>query len=481
MSPSSAAFATQSSYASSVHSAAGADVGGGADSLLSSDPTSARTWLRHNKHGKQLALLDKFLMEVRLGRLSTPLLSASSTQLPSLQSSDRLLVAVRTVELLRHLVGSTRWRSAAQLLGLLRGVGREIDDAGGYKEPVVGNVVRRVMAAVREEALRESLAVPVGDGDGKLGAPPTASSSAADSAPSPGGRLSLQSMLWALPQQHVRTKPPSATAQASYNQRQESFGSAADLELQQSEAASAAVAYYPPTYYASRPDLKQTIMEAIQEIVNDMDDIYRNINDQAALHIHSDEIILTCGKSKTIEQFLVAASKKRTFQVVVCESAPGYGGHAVARNLADAGIDTIVVHDSAVAAIMARVHKVLIPAHAVLANGGLVAYSGCNAVALAAQYHSVPVVCVTGLFKLCPQYPHEGQDTLNELLSPSSVVDYSELCHPKLREVELINPVHDYVKPENVSLYITNVGSFQPSFTYRLLAEYYHVDDWESF
>ena len=159
----------------------------------------------------------------------------------------------------------------------------------------------------------------------------------------------------------------------------------------------------------------------------------------------------------------------------------GYGGHEMATSLAEAGIDTMVIHDAAIFAMMARVHKVIIPAHAVLANGGLIANSGCNLVAMAAQHHSVPVVCITGIFKLCPVFPHDGQDTLNDLLSPSTVIDYAELTDRKLADVEFVNPLHDYIQPDQVNLYVTNVGSFQPSFIYRLLAEYYHTDDWASF
>jgi translation initiation factor eIF-2B subunit beta len=157
----------------------------------------------------------------------------------------------------------------------------------------------------------------------------------------------------------------------------------------------------------------------------------------------------------------------------------------MATNLADAGIDTCVIHDSATFGMMARVHKVILGAHAVLANGGLVAMSGANMVALAAHQNAVPVVCLTGMFKLTPLYPHEGQDTLNDLLSPSSVVSYEECqsSHPAsiMQDVVLVNPVHDYIRPELINLYVTNVGSFQPSYIYRLLAEYYHNDDWESF
>lgn len=132
---------------------------------------------------------------------------------------------------------------------------------------------------------------------------------------------------------------------------------------------------------------------------------------------------------------------------------------------------------------MARVNKVILPAHAVLANGGLIAPSGCNLVVLGASQNSVPVVCLTGLFKLTPLYPHEGQDTLNDLLSPSGVVEYAELIANGrvMSNVDFVNPMHDYIRPELINLYVTNVGSFQPSYVYRLLAEYYHSDDWAAF
>lgn len=153
----------------------------------------------------------------------------------------------------------------------------------------------------------------------------------------------------------------------------------------------------------------------------------------------------------------------------------------MAKSLAEAGIDTTVINDSATFAIMARVNKVLLPAHAVLANGGLIAPSGCNMVALAAAENAVPIVSITGMFKLCPMYPHEGQDTLQDFVSPSSVMDYSELSDEVMSNVELINPVHDYISPESIKLYVTNIGAFQPSYIYRLLSEYYHIDDTKSF
>jgi translation initiation factor 2B subunit (eIF-2B alpha/beta/delta family) len=40
--------------------------------------------------------------------------------------------------------------------------------------------------------------------------------------------------------------------------------------------------------------------------------------------------------------------------------------------------------------MMARTNKVILGTHAVLANGGLIAFTGSHAVALAAKHHAVP-------------------------------------------------------------------------------------------
>lgn len=55
--------------------------------------------------------------------------------------------------------------------------------------------------------------------------------------------------------------------------------------------------------------------------------------------------------------------------------------------------------------------------------------------------------------------------------------------------MDVLNPAFDYIPPDLVSLYITNVyvfnslttnlsrGCYIPSYIYRLLAEYYDPDD----
>lgn len=55
---------------------------------------------------------------------------------------------------------------------------------------------------------------------------------------------------------------------------------------------------------------------------------------------------------------LVINSTRGSMQVVVAEGAPHYGGHQMARELAQAGIVTTAICDSATFAMMARVNKV---------------------------------------------------------------------------------------------------------------------------
>ena len=442
--------------------------------LTSSDPVEVRKWLSsHPGQRKVVALLDRFLVDLKRGKLLSSVRSSNSNQ------STSLLVTHRIVNLLRHLIGSTYWKSAAELICLVRGIGRELHLNGQLV--AIGNIVRRVIATIREEtdAIYQEETKKQGN---------SVSSS---------GRLSLDNMLWALPQQ-VR--------KSSRSDRSLSFsGTNSDVSSKKSqyqsntnvtsrdrhESVSTLVEeqtqtdLFPPHYFDSRPDLKQTIMEGIQEISTDLEDLHKNINEQASNHIFSGEVVLTIGQSKTVELFLKNAAKcKRVFQVIIVVSGVGSvdGMYEMAKSLTNAGIETTITSQSAVFAVMARVHKVLLPARAVLANGGLVSsVAGSSLVAIAAQHHAVPVHCVTGLFKLCPRYPHEGQDTLNELLGLVPLPCDDEEFGSLLDEVEYINPATDYIEPRYINLYVTNVGSFQPSFIYRMLAENYYADDWDSF
>lgn len=203
-----------------------------------------------------------------------------------------------------------------------------------------------------------------------------------------------------------------------------------------------------------------------------------NIANQASEHIHSNEIIMTLGKSTTVERFLQSASKTRKFQVIVVEAAPSCSGHAMSVNLGKSGIVTTLIPDSAVFAMMARINKVIISTHTVMANGGLRAMSGAHTIALAARHYSVPVMVLAPMYKLSPIYMCSyEQDAFNVCESPAMVMPYS--VGPLATKVHVYNPVFDYVPPELVTLFISHQGGNAPSYIYRMLQELYHPDDYE--
>ncbi len=341
--------------------------------------------------------------------------------------------AIKTLELLQSIVSKARITTFSALIRKIREIGRRVADAN-RTQLTVGNSVRRVLHIVRQivaehqqQGARRASMSPASPraGDAKIDPLPTME----------------------LPETN-RTLSKIMDSDDK-----------ADL-----------------TRIPLTPSLKQRLIDEISELISDVRNVYMNIKEYSVEHVHAREVILTSGYSTTVRHFLTEASKlDREFEVIVAESAPSYDGHRMAKELAKAGIETTVITDSAVFAMMNVVNKVILGAFAVLANGGLIARSGSHSVAAAAKYHSVPFVCVTGLYKLSPLYSFD-QDTFNEFKYPGEIVKFEEEFVGKIK---VQNPGHDYIPPSLVSLFVTNFGGNSPSYIYRLLAQNYDSEDYD--
>jgi translation initiation factor eIF-2B subunit beta len=228
---------------------------------------------------------------------------------------------------------------------------------------------------------------------------------------------------------------------------------------------------------SQQDNIKADVIEGIKEILDELDVVDEQISQYALENIHSDEIILTHTSSLTIQRFLLTAARKRKFTVIHVESYPNDSKsthdvilHGAKKDVAadddedgeqerfkpltEAGIKVIMIPDSAVFAIMSRVNKVILATHSVLANGGLVAAAGAKMIAQAAQAHQTPVVVLTGIYKLSPIYPFDV-DELIEWGDAGAVARYEDAEF--VEKVDVVNPVFDYVPPELVDLYISNL------------------------
>ena len=229
--------------------------------------------------------------------------------------------------------------------------------------------------------------------------------------------------------------------------------------------------------YSEPYNIKGAVLDAVKMFQNDLQMTYMNISDQALDHIHSNEVVLTFGKSRTVEEFLKAAARKTNVKVVVAESAPSYFGREMALHLSEAGIKTTLIADNSIYAMMARVNKVIIGVHAVLANGGLLAHTGAHALALSAKSHNIPLVVLSGLYKFTPLYSSNEQDTFSDLNPPGELLPFDEVDLKLGVDCFVQNPAYDYVPPELVTLFISNEAAHNPAYIYRLLVDQYHPAD----
>ncbi|CAJ1958997.1 unnamed protein product [Sphenostylis stenocarpa] len=381
--------------------------------------------------------------------------------------------AKQTAELLRSVISHQRVPHANQataLINAVRAVGEQIIDANPI-ELAVGNIVRRVLYIIREEHL--SLVTDAMAGYGMSAASDEEDDVERDDYPALSAAAVAAAARRTLRPPSLHTLLEDVTDSAALTPIPSSAGD--------SEGKSRSVEKGEKGTRGRK--LKHDVIEAVNELIQDITSFHEQIAEQAVEHIHQNEVILTLGSSKTVFEFLCAAKeKKRSFRVFVAEGAPRYQGHILAKELAARGLQTTVIADSATFAMISRVNMVIVGAHAVMANGGVIAPIGLHMVALAAHRHAVPFVVLAGSHKLCPLYPHNPQVLLNELRSPSELLDFGEFSDlmdsaTGVGSLHVVNPAFDYVPPNLVSLFITDTGGHNPSYMYRLIADYYSADD----
>ncbi|KAG6406225.1 hypothetical protein SASPL_133824 [Salvia splendens] len=382
------------------------------------------------------------------------------------------MTAKLTAELLRSFISQQRLphsNQAGALIDAVKAVGEKLIAAKPV-ELAAGNVVRRVLHIIREEDISLTNAAVGGlnlasesdddDGNDEYDHPVLSASAVAAAARNSLRPPSLQTLLEDIPHSAAVPHPSSSGGDS------EGKSKSADKN-------------------SMTRKLKHNVIEVVNELIQEISTCHEQIAEQAVEHIHHNEVILTLGSSHTVKEFLLAAKeKKRSFRVFVAEGAPRYQGHAFAKELAASGLKTTVITDSAVFAMISRVNMVIVGAHAVMANGGVIAPVGLNMVALAAKRHAVPFAVLAGVYKLCPLYPHNPEVLLNELKSPSELLDFGEFSDcldfgsgSGSPLIHVVNPAFDYVPPDLVSLFITDTGGHNPSYIYRLIADFYSPDD----
>ena len=402
--------------------------------------------------------------------------------------------AIATARLLRQIVSSIRSPEPQKFIHRVQEVGKRLV-AAQPRELVVGNIVRRVLGLIRDEEDEKR-------GRSEFGL----SSESSDSSPQ-------------RPKIDLSSAHPNLSVNGIPTQRHASHNpSPSRLSLLTSHTGHAGAALVTsmfsilnhPTMTASgtnsplrsgtatpnqhvSSDLRAELIEGISEIIDELDQSDEQIANYASEHIHPNEVILTYSSSTTVQRFLLKAASKRKFTVIHAEAYPNnhHRTHALVtgnldqneddlpadifqKPLTAAGITVILIPDSAIFAVMSTVNKVIIGTHAILANGALMAAAGMKVVVKAAKVHQTPVIVLSGTYKLSPKYPYDP-DMFLEFGDSSKIL--SKRDGEVLDKVEVENPIFDFVPPDMIDLYITNLGGHAPSYLYRIIKDQYWEED----
>lgn len=163
--------------------------------------------------------------------------------------------------------------------------------------------------------------------------------------------------------------------------------------------------------------------------------------------------VLTLSRSGTVRAALIEAGP----EVVVLASLPGGEGHAVADELADAGVDIATCPDADVYERLRSgdVDAVLVGADAVTPAGGVVNKVGTRAAALAAEAAGIPFYAACASDKI-RQSPTAGDDT----------------------EAASFDPMFDLTPPRLVTAVFTERGRLAPDAVSAIADEHRERTRW---
>uniref|UniRef100_A0A1B6KSP6 Translation initiation factor eIF2B subunit delta n=2 Tax=Graphocephala atropunctata TaxID=36148 RepID=A0A1B6KSP6_9HEMI len=170
--------------------------------------------------------------------------------------------------------------------------------------------------------------------------------------------------------------------------------------------------------------------------------------------IENGDVILTYGCSSLVYKILVGSHQSGTkFRVVVVDGLPWREGREMLRRLVDKGLSCSYVLITAASFIMRKASKVLLGAHALLANGYVMSRAGSSQVALLARCYNIPVLVCCETHKFCERVQTDAFP-YNEL---------GEVCCDSVKDKERgrltpISLAYDITPPELVSAVVTELA-----------------------
>ncbi|KAM3517408.1 hypothetical protein NHJ13051_009013 [Beauveria bassiana] len=372
--------------------------------------------------------------------------------------------AIATAHILLQVVARSKWQDVDALINNVSQVGRRLVKAQPT-ELAIGNIVRRVLGLIRDEAAEERH-----DQEDETQSEASAPATRTDGFSSPKPRPQLTSTLSSagLPKTlfHLLSASP-------------------DVDLASSDPGSPfhnSGTSTPTTWkgtYSQIHTLRSEVIDGIEEIMDEISQVDDQIAALADVQIRPGDFVLAYRPSTTVERFILRAAQKRKFTLFLAIEAPSKPTseepHAsFRRKLIAAGIAVINIHNSGLTAYMPRVDKVILGAKAIVANGSVMATAGSAAIARAAKEHGTAVIVLSGVYKLSPANPF-AEDTLIEWGDSSSFVNFAN--GTMVNHVEIRSALTEMVPSAFIDTYITNLGTHSRDYLSSIIADHYKHQD----
>ncbi|KAI1335405.1 initiation factor 2 subunit family protein [Xylariaceae sp. FL0016] len=401
--------------------------------------------------------LDKFLDSLK-GRPVNASIESLVSLLKRRQIKGSEACAIATAHVLLQVVARDKWSNVDQLLGRVQLHGKKLV-AAQPRELAIGNIVRRVLGLIRDEAAEDR----TDDMGAGLATPP------ATNLPSSPTRL---------------VRPPTLASLGSFARTQSMFNLLSDHDLTHPALSNASTpglgsGASTPSMNAQSTNvyaLRSEVIDGIEEIMDEIKQVDEQVQAYSDVVIHPSDYIMVYQPSKTVQRFLTRSKRKFTLFLVLDPSAAEAADDPYAslrKSLASNGSLVVTVMNCGLSAYMCRANKVIIGARAITARGGVVIDAGAAAIARTAKAQGRTVVVLGGVYKLSPEtsVPHG----LVEWGDPSKYVNFADgamVSHVKVRSA-----ASEFIPGEFVDTYITNLGAHTKDNLHTIVSDHYKEED----
>lgn len=210
--------------------------------------------------------------------------------------------------------------------------------------------------------------------------------------------------------------------------------------------------------------LREKLLDSIDTHIRDqIEKAAQAISISVQEKISNGDVILTFGCSSLINHILEEAqTRKVNFRVIVVDARPDNEGRQQLERLVSAGIKCSFILINGIGFIMPDVTKVLLGAHALLANGYVTARAGTAQVALIAKTYNVPVLVCCETHKFSERVQTDAF-VYNELGNPSDIIRNTKQSTPltnwtSLSHLTPLNLKYDITPPELVTAVVTELA-----------------------